>query len=137
MSIKDIIRSVKTQDALEFKNSVEAELGSRMTNALDNKKIELAQSLFDQDYPDVEEGIAHTVKSIVRGAGAVKDALIADHGGRQLRKDEHKPEHKRMSPERYNKKQAAVQFRDKKVRARIIRQGHEDRKQAAKDAAKK
>jgi hypothetical protein len=49
MSIKDIIRSVKTQDALEFKNSVEAELGSRMTNALDNKKIELAQSLFDAD----------------------------------------------------------------------------------------
>lgn len=49
MSIKDIIRSVKDGDPTDFKAAVETELAGRMTAALDNKKIEVAQSVFSQE----------------------------------------------------------------------------------------
>jgi len=54
MSVKDIIRSVKERDPVSFQASVEAELAARMTDALDNKKIEIAQSVFTPDEPEEE-----------------------------------------------------------------------------------
>ena len=54
MSIKNIIRSVKNGNPTDFKASVEAELAARMTDALDNKKIEVAQSVFSPDEPEEE-----------------------------------------------------------------------------------
>ena len=54
MSIKNIIRSVKNGNPTDFKASVEAELAARMTDALDNKKIEVAQNVFSPDEPEEE-----------------------------------------------------------------------------------
>jgi hypothetical protein len=54
MSIKNIIRSVKDGDPTNFKASVEAELAARMTDALDNKKIEVAKSVFSPEEPEGE-----------------------------------------------------------------------------------
>lgn len=54
MSIKNIIRSVKGNNPLDFKASVEAELAARMTDALDNKKEEIAKTVFSQDEPEEE-----------------------------------------------------------------------------------
>ena len=54
MSIKDIIRSVKDGDPTNFKASVEAELAARMTDALDNKKIEVAKNVFSPEEPEGE-----------------------------------------------------------------------------------
>jgi hypothetical protein len=54
MSVKDIIRSVKDKDPVSFQASVEAELAARMTDALDDKKIEIAQSVFSSDEPKEE-----------------------------------------------------------------------------------
>jgi hypothetical protein len=48
MSSKDIIRAAKTQDPATFQSAVEAELADRLSSALDNKKIEVAQSVFTQ-----------------------------------------------------------------------------------------
>ena len=54
MSIKNIIRSVKNGNPIDFKASVEAELAARMTDDLDNKKVEVAQTVFSPDEPEEE-----------------------------------------------------------------------------------
>jgi hypothetical protein len=45
---------VKDGDPTNFKASVEAELAARMTDALDNKKIEVAKNVFSPEEPEGE-----------------------------------------------------------------------------------
>jgi hypothetical protein len=55
MTVSKAIMMAKTDNAVEFADAIKSEINKRVSSALDQKKIELAQGLFTGEYSAEEE----------------------------------------------------------------------------------
>ena len=53
-NVSDLIALAYDQKPLEFQTTFSNAIADRLVQAIDNKKIEVAQSMFQQPEPDVE-----------------------------------------------------------------------------------
>ena len=55
MSTKDLINAIATGDAVDIENSFNAAMAEKISAAIEDKRMEVAQSLFATEQSNVEE----------------------------------------------------------------------------------